>query len=117
MKNLLNSLSDIAQLKSINMRSESQLWETFSRDLMIISTHIEAEQKNYTTLPKTHSSANNEDRRYVRVKEASKIMGIGITSTYREIKDGHLPIKKMGRTTLISTKDIHAWFDALPSRE
>jgi len=119
MKHLLNSLGDIAELKGINVRTEARMWESLSRDIKRAAKRIESEQKNRATKPKKQNPENKyleDDRLYVRVAEATRMMGMGHTSLYKEIGEGRLPIKKSGKKTLIAVKDIRAWFDALPDQ-
>jgi hypothetical protein len=40
---------------------------------------------------------------------------IGRTLTYREIAAGRLPVRKLGRRTLILVDDAERWAKALPS--
>lgn len=119
MKHLLNSLGDLAELKGINVRTEARMWESLSRDLKREAKRIEEERKDRATRPKIQHPENEyieDDRLYVRVAEATKMMGMGHTSLYKEISEERLPIKKSGKKTLIAVKDIHAWFDALPDK-
>ncbi|PCJ99159.1 MAG: hypothetical protein COA45_06885 [Zetaproteobacteria bacterium] len=93
------------------------MWDSFSRDLKRAAKRLEEEKLKQATRPKITPPEDVpalEDRLYVRVKEACKIMGMGHTALYNKIKEGRLPVKKSGKKTLIAVKDIHAWFDALP---
>ena len=67
-------------------------------------------------MPPPEESLDIEGKLYVRVKEATKIMGMERSSIYKEISEGRLPTFKKGRKTFIAMKDIHAWFDELPDK-
>jgi excisionase family DNA binding protein len=48
------------------------------------------------------------------VVEAVKASGIGRSKLYTFIQDGRLPIRKCGRRTLITRKDLEALIESLP---
>jgi excisionase family DNA binding protein len=120
MRYLLHHLSALAARRAMNIREEAQLWDILSRDLK----RAAQEQEELKAVPKPArpkveppaETSVLEDRLYVRVKEAQKIMGLGRSSLYKEIAEGRLPIRKAGRKTMIAMSDIHAWFAALPPR-
>ena len=119
MKHLLHNLSSLAELRAINVRQEALMWDILSRDLKRAAKRIEEEQLKRITRPKAPPPEEMPvlvDRLYVRVAEARKIMGMGNTSIYKEIKEGRLSIKKAGKKTLIAVADIHKWFEALPDK-
>ena len=94
-------------------------FDVLARDMKRQVKTLEEQKKNKPVKPKMPPPEETpilEDRLYVRVKEACQIMGIGHTALYGEIKEGRLPVKKAGRKTLISVKDIHAWFGNLPEK-
>lgn len=112
-------IREFAERKAIIARQEAQAWDILARDILKEKHRIEAEKRNKPTQPKTAAPEKTpplEERLYVRIKEAKKIMGMSNTSIYKEISEGRLPIKKSGHITLIAVKDIHAWFDALPEK-
>jgi len=119
MEYLLRNLAEIAERRAINVREEAQMWDILSRDLK-----REAKRREESTIAKPARPKNAkpeevpalEDRLYLRVKEAMKVIGLGHTALYNEIKEGRLPVKKVGQKTLIAVKDIHAWFEALPDK-
>jgi excisionase family DNA binding protein len=47
--------------------------------------------------------------------EAARTLGIGRSTIYSLISEGRLPIRKIGRRTLIFRSDIDAFIAALPS--
>ena len=46
------------------------------------------------------------------IKDAASALGIGRTTLWRAIKDGKLPVVKLGNRTLISTEALRAWLSA-----
>ena len=46
------------------------------------------------------------------VNDAARILGIGRTTLYGEIKAKRLPAIKVGRRTLIRRKDAEEWIDS-----
>jgi excisionase family DNA binding protein len=47
--------------------------------------------------------------------EAARTLGIGRSTIYRLIGEGRLPIRKIGRRTLILRSDIDTFIEALPN--
>ncbi len=120
MKYLLSNLAELSERRAMNVREEAQMWDILSRDLKRAAKQLEEEKQKHATRPKVtlpEEAPTLEDRLYVRIAEAKKIMDMGSTSIYKEIKEGRLPIKKSGKKTLIAVRDIHAWFAALPDTE
>ncbi|MDP7221967.1 MAG: helix-turn-helix domain-containing protein [Alphaproteobacteria bacterium] len=117
---LLHNLAELAERRARNVREEAMMWDILSRDLKREAKRREERAQNKPAQPKMpppEDMPNLEDRLYVRIKEACKIMGLGHTSIYKEINEGRLPVKKADRKTMVAMKDIHAWFDALPDKE
>ena len=114
---LLRSLAQLAERRAINVRKEALMWEILSRDLKNEAKRREelASKAEALKIPALVKTPLSENRLYIGIKEACKIMGIGPTTLYNEIKEGRLPIKKAGRKTMISMSDVHAWFAALPA--
>lgn len=52
-------------------------------------------------------------RTAVSIREFTAMTGLGRTSTYREIRDGRLKIRKVGRRTLIPMEEVTAWMNGL----
>jgi excisionase family DNA binding protein len=50
----------------------------------------------------------------VPVPEAARRAGVGRSSLYEAIARGELPMRKLGKRSLIRTADLQAWIDALP---
>lgn len=112
-------IREFAERKAMIARQDAQAWNILARDILREKHRIEAEKRNKPVQPKMpppEEAPVLEDRLYVRIKEARKIMGIGNTSIYKEINEGRLPVKKHGKVNLIAVKDIHAWFEALPDK-
>jgi predicted DNA-binding transcriptional regulator AlpA len=117
MQYLLANLSELAELKAKNIREEAQMWDVLSRDLKRAQKEQESlPPPTYSKVPPIEDVPALNDRLYVRIKEAQKIMGMCRTALYNEIKESRLPVKKMGRSTLIAVADIHTWFDRLPNK-
>lgn len=51
------------------------------------------------------------------ISEAQKVLSIGRTSLYAQIKMGRLRATKLGRKTLILAKDLDAFVALLPKKE
>ena len=112
-------IREFAERKAMIARQEAQAWDILARDILREKHRSESERSQKPVQPKIsqpEAKANSENKLFVGIKEARKIMGIGNTSIYKEIKEGRLPVKKHGRINLISMKDIHAWFEALPDK-
>jgi len=117
--NFLGCIREFAQRKAVVLREEALAWDILARAIQRERRRIEEEAKNKPPRPKMPPPEERpvlEDRLYVRIKEASQIMGICKTALYNEIKAGRLKVKKAGKRTIIAVDDIHAWFDALPER-
>lgn len=116
---LLRNLAALAERKAINVREEALMWDILSRDLKREAKRREEDVRSRSVKPKVmppEQVPNLEDRLYIRVKEAKKIIGLGHTALYNEINEGRLSVKKAGRKTLIAMDAIHAWFAALPDK-
>lgn len=61
-----------------------------------------------------HFAANP---RAISIKVFCSTYGIGRTLTYREIAAGRLPVRKLGRRTLILIEDAERWANALPKND
>lgn len=58
------------------------------------------------------------DRRLAySIAEAARIAGIGKSTFYADIANKHVPIRKVGRRSLVLHADLIAWLYALPSEE
>ena len=116
---LLHNLAELAARRARNVREEAMMWDILSRDLKREAKRREERSRNkptQTKMPPPEESLDLENRLYVRIKEATKIMGMGRSSIYKEISEGRLQTFKKGRKTFIAMKDIHAWFEDLPDK-
>jgi excisionase family DNA binding protein len=52
----------------------------------------------------------------VGIDEAARLIGVGRTLLYREIGEGRLRIRKVGKRTLVPIAELTAWLQRLPSR-
>jgi excisionase family DNA binding protein len=50
------------------------------------------------------------------VAEAAKAAGVGRTTLFEAIRKGEIAAKKVGRRTIITTDELHAWLRSLPQR-
>ena len=50
------------------------------------------------------------------IADITKLVGLGRTFVYEQIKEGRLPIRKAGRRTLVLDADLRAWLSALPNK-
>ena len=49
-----------------------------------------------------------------RVEEAARMIGISKSTLWERIKDGRIPVKREGGSTIITHRDLEAYVDALP---
>jgi excisionase family DNA binding protein len=54
------------------------------------------------------------DRKTFSPEEAAKIIGVGRTLIFEEIRGGRLEAKKAGRRTLITAEALDNWLSNLP---
>ena len=53
------------------------------------------------------------DKRTYTVKEIARILGIGRTSAYILVKEGHFKIVRIGNAIRISKRSFDEWLDTL----
>ena len=53
------------------------------------------------------------DRRTYTVEEVAGILGIGTTSAYGLVKEGHFKIVRIGNAIRVSKKSFDEWLDSL----
>ena len=53
----------------------------------------------------------------ISILDAVRLSGIGRSSIYQAIRRGELPIRKLGRRSLILTADLQRWLSKLPTGE
>jgi hypothetical protein len=61
------------------------------------------------------SKSKDTERNCFSLHEFCLRNGIGRTTAYKEIKEGRLHPKKIGRRTLISVEEEMRWFDSAPA--
>lgn len=54
------------------------------------------------------------DPKMLSILEAARFLGIGRSTIYEVIKQGRLPVRKLGRRTLVRRDDLDRFIDALP---
>jgi excisionase family DNA binding protein len=52
----------------------------------------------------------------VSIAQAVGLTGVGRSTLYKAIKRGDLPMRKVGRRTLLLTEDIRRWIQQLPAQ-
>ncbi|MEY9189158.1 helix-turn-helix domain-containing protein [Bradyrhizobium ottawaense] len=62
-----------------------------------------------------HSDAHCSGLVY-SIADITKLVGLGRTFVYQEIKEGRLAVRKAGRRTLVLDADLKAWLSALPTK-
>lgn len=55
------------------------------------------------------------DRLCVTIEEATRLLSVGRSSIYNEIKAGRLRALKLGRRTVIATTELRRYLDGLPA--
>jgi excisionase family DNA binding protein len=55
-----------------------------------------------------------ETKRALSVPEAAKAAGVGRTTLFEAIRNGHIAAKKVGRRTIILIDDLDGWLKSLP---
>lgn len=56
---------------------------------------------------------NTTEKKAYSINEFCQLFSIGRTKTYDEIKEGRLPIIKIGSRTLIKADDANQWLESL----
>lgn len=59
------------------------------------------------------TESNVPEQRTYTVEEIAKILGIGRTSAYNLVKEGHFKIVRIGNAIRVSKKSFDEWLDAL----
>jgi len=57
------------------------------------------------------------DKKLYSIDECCKLLGIGRTKLYNEIKQKKINAKKCGNRTLVSSKSLDKWWNELPDFE
>lgn len=114
----LKNLSELAQKRAVLLRDEAQLFDILARDLKREASRLEETPVRRLIrepfLIKEDAVQAKEEKLFVRVAEAMKMMGLGHTALYNEINASRIKVRKAGRKTLIAVSDIHEWFRNLP---
>ena len=59
---------------------------------------------------------NNPEPLAYDIDGVTKAASTGRSTVFKEIKEGRLKARKVGRKTIITRDDLKAWLDALPAR-
>lgn len=51
------------------------------------------------------------------IAETTRLLGIGRSTLYSLIKDGRLPVRKLGKRTLVMREDLDRFLAALPQKK
>ena len=54
------------------------------------------------------------EKKAYTINELCQLFSIGRTKTYQEIKEGKLPVKKIGSRTIITAESAQNWINSLP---
>ncbi|MDP8252602.1 helix-turn-helix domain-containing protein [Pseudochrobactrum saccharolyticum] len=57
-----------------------------------------------------------QDISTLSIAQTARILGIGRSTLYNLIKDGQLPIRKLGKRTLILREDLDQFIASLPTK-
>lgn len=57
-----------------------------------------------------------QDISTLSIAQTARILGIGRSTLYNLIKDGQLPIRKLGKRTLILREDLELFIASLPTK-
>jgi excisionase family DNA binding protein len=59
---------------------------------------------------------HNTQKLAYSIVDIAKLVGIGRSLIFEEVKAGRLPVKKAGRRTLVLDADLSAWLSNLPAK-
>jgi excisionase family DNA binding protein len=59
---------------------------------------------------------NDAQKLAYSIDDIAKLVGVGRSLLFEEVKAGRLPVKKAGRRTLILDADLSAWLSNLPAK-
>lgn len=57
------------------------------------------------------------DQLLYTIPECCRLVSIGRTKFYELIASGEIPIRKVGRKTLVAVSDLRCWVERLPAVE
>jgi excisionase family DNA binding protein len=58
----------------------------------------------------------NEQKLAYSIDDIAKLVGVGRSLLFEEIKAGRLPVKKAGRRTLVTDSALRGWLSNLPAK-
>jgi excisionase family DNA binding protein len=58
-----------------------------------------------------------QDISALSIAQTTRLLGIGRSTLYGIIKDGQLPVRKLGKRTLIMREDLDHFIAALPLKD
>jgi hypothetical protein len=58
---------------------------------------------------------STDTKRGLSVKEFLGEYGIGLTHFYKEVNEGRLRVRKVGRRTIVVRDDAESWLQSLPA--
>ena len=56
-----------------------------------------------------------EQKLFYSISETSRLLSVGKTKLYELIGSGEIPIRKVGKKSLIAAADLKRWADRLPA--
>lgn len=54
------------------------------------------------------------DQKTFSIVETTRILGVGRSTLYAIIKEGRLPVRKLGKRTLVRKEDLDRFIEELP---
>jgi excisionase family DNA binding protein len=56
-----------------------------------------------------------DQKLFYSISETSRLLSVGKTKLYELIGSGEIPVRKLGKKTLIAAADLKRWADHLPA--
>ena len=56
-----------------------------------------------------------EQKLFYTISEACRLLSVGKTKLYELIAGGEIPVRKVGKKSLIAAADLKRWADGLPA--
>jgi excisionase family DNA binding protein len=57
------------------------------------------------------------DKLFFTISETCRMLSIGKTKLYELLGSGEIPVRKLGKKTLVAAADLKRWADRLPAIE
>ena len=56
-----------------------------------------------------------ENTQALSIAQAAKLLGVGRSTFYEIVKSGHIPVRKLGRRSLVLRSDVDTYLTGLPT--